>query len=144
MISAVAMVCAFVLGLVVALMGRSSFLPFTILASLYIWVVRGTPLLVQLVIIYTGLAAAGLYRFEDADFAGIVIQGAVQAAIIGLALNESAYVAEIVRSGLESVERGQHEAALSLGMTPGGAMRRVIVPQAIRIMVPHWGTPSIS
>lgn len=138
-ISVVAMALAFILGLIVALMGRSKFLPFKIFASLYIWVIRGTPLLVQLVIIYTGFAAAGIFRFEDADLFGIVIRGAVQAAIVGLMLNESAYVAEIVRSGLESVERGQHEAALSLGMTPLAAMRRVIVPQAIRIMVPPLG-----
>lgn len=138
-ISVVAMVLAFVLGLIIALMGRSKFLPFKIFASLYIWVIRGTPLLVQLVIIYTGFAAAGIFRFEDTDVFGILVRGAVQAAIVGLMLNESAYVAEIVRSGLESVEKGQHEAALSLGMTPLGAMRRIIVPQAIRIMVPPLG-----
>lgn len=138
-ISVVAMALALVVGLLIALMGRSRFLPLRIFASLYIWVIRGTPLLVQLVIIYTGFAAAGLFRFEDVDLFGALIKGAVQAAIVGLMLNESAYISEIVRSGLESVDRGQNEAALSLGMTPLGAMRRIIVPQAIRVMVPPLG-----
>lgn len=138
-ISVIAMVLALMLGLLIALMGRSRFLPFKIFASLYIWVIRGTPLLVQLVILYTGFAALGLFRFEDVDLVGALIKGAVQAAIVGLMLNESAYISEIVRSGLESVDRGQNEAALSLGMTPLKSMRKIIVPQAIRVMVPPLG-----
>lgn len=138
-ISVASMVFALVLGLLIALMGRSRFLPLRIFASLYVWIIRGTPLLVQLVIIYTGFAAAGLFRFEDVDLLGVLIKGAVQAAIVGLTLHESAYISEIVRSGLESVERGQTEAALSLGHTPLGAMRYIVVPQAIRIMVPPLG-----
>jgi polar amino acid transport system permease protein len=120
-------------------MCRSRFLPFKIFASGHVWIIRGTPLLVQLVIIYTGFAAAGLFRFGDADIVGVLIKGAVQAAIVGLMLNESAYISEIVRSGLESVDRGQNEAALSLGMTPLKSMRQTIVPQAIRVMVPPLG-----
>jgi len=138
-ISIVAMALALVLGLAIALLGRSRFLPFKLFASLYVWVIRGTPLLVQLVIIYTGFAAAGFFRFEDVDLFGALIRGAVQAAIVGLMLNESAYISEIVRSGLESVDSGQNEAALSLGMTPTQSMRKIIVPQAIRIMVPPLG-----
>ncbi|PSL37388.1 amino acid ABC transporter membrane protein (PAAT family) [Labedella gwakjiensis] len=138
-ISVVSMALALVLGLLVALMGRSRFLPLRLLSAFYVWIIRGTPLLVQLVIIYTGLAAAGLFRFEDVDLVGALIRGAVQAAIVGLMLNESAYISEIVRSGLESVDRGQNEAALSLGMTPTASMRKIIVPQAIRIMVPPLG-----
>ena len=138
LISVVAMALALILGLVIALMGRSRFLPLRLLASLYIWVIRGTPLLVQLVILYTGLAAANIFRFEDVSV-GFLIKGAVQAAIIGLMLNESAYISEIVRGGLESIEKGQTEAALSLGMTPLSAMRWIIVPQAIRVMVPPLG-----
>ena len=138
-ISVIAMSLALLLGLVIALMGRSKFLPFRVFASLYVWVIRGTPLLVQLVIIYTGFAAAGLFRFEDQDIFGALVKGAIQAAIVGLTLNESAYISEIVRSGLESVDRGQNEAALSLGLTPMQSMRQIIVPQAIRIMVPPLG-----
>lgn len=146
-ISIAAMVLALVLGLLIALMGRSRFVPLRIFASLYIWIVRGTPLLVQLVIIYTGFAAANLFRFEDLNLTmqlqdvtvGFLIKGAVQAAIVALMLNESAYISEIVRGGLESIEKGQTEAALSLGMTPLASMRWIIVPQAIRVMVPPLG-----
>lgn len=137
-ISVTAMALALVLGLVIALMGRSTFLPFKIFASLYIWIVRGTPLLVQLVIIYTGLAASNLFRFEDVTI-GFLIKGVVQAAIVALMLNESAYISEIIRGGLESIEKGQNEAALTLGMTPLSAMRWIIVPQAVRVMVPPLG-----
>ncbi|MFS0734142.1 amino acid ABC transporter permease [Microbacterium sp. 1P10UB] len=138
-ISVVAMALALVVGLLIALMGRSRIAPLRAFAALYIWIIRGTPLLVQLVIIYTGFAAANVFRFEDQDIVGVLIKGAVQAAIVGLTLNESAYIAEIVRSGLESVDRGQNEAALSLGMTPGRSMREIIVPQAIRVMIPPLG-----
>ncbi|RGE22749.1 amino acid ABC transporter permease [Leucobacter sp. wl10] len=138
LISVVAMALALILGLIIALMGRSRFLPLRVIASLYIWVIRGTPLLVQLVILYTGFAAANVFRFEDVTI-GVLIKGAVQAAIVGLMLNESAYISEIVRGGLESIEKGQTEAALSLGMTPLAAMRWIIVPQAVRVMVPPLG-----
>ena len=138
LISVVSMALALIVGLIIALMGRSRFVPFQVFASLYIWVIRGTPLLVQLVLIYTGFAAANIFRFEDIDL-GFLIKGAVQASIVGLILNESAYISEIVRGGLESIEKGQTEAALSLGMTPLGAMRWIIVPQAIRVMVPPLG-----
>lgn len=137
-ISVIAMALALCLGLLIALMGKSRFVVLRIFASLYIWIIRGTPLLVQLVIIYTGLAAAQLVRFEDVTI-GFLIKGAVQAAIVALMLNESAYISEIVRGGLESVEKGQTEAALSLGMTPLGAMRWIIVLQAVRVMIPPLG-----
>lgn len=137
-ISIVSMILALVLGLIIALMGRSRFIPLRAIASLYVWIIRGTPLLVQLVIIYTGLAAVNIFRFEDVEI-GILIKGAVQASIVALMLHESAYISEIVRGGLESIEKGQNEAALSLGMTPLSSMRWIIVPQAIRVMVPPLG-----
>lgn len=138
-ISVVSMILALIVGLIVALMGRSTILPLKLFASGYIWLIRGTPLLVQLVIIYTGFAAAGLFRFEDINVSGVLFKAAVQAAIVGFTLNESAYISEIVRSGLESVDRGQTEAALALGMRPGSAMRWIVVPQAFRIMIPPLG-----
>ncbi|GAS97571.1 truncated polar amino acid ABC transporter [Mycolicibacterium canariasense] len=138
-ISVVAMVLATLLGLVLALMRRSQFAVVRWCAGVYIWVIRGTPLLVQLVIIYTGLAAVGLYQFHDVSLAGLSVKAAVQAAIIGLMINESAYIAEIVRAGLDSVPKGQFEAAASLGMTPMKLMRWVIVPQSLRVMVPPLG-----
>jgi polar amino acid transport system permease protein len=138
-ISVVAMVLATVLGLVVALMRRSRFTGLRWCASVYIWVIRGTPLLVQLVLIYTGLAAVGLYQFHDVSLVGLSVKAAVQAAIIGLMVNESAYIAEIIRAGLDSVPKGQFEAAASLGMKPGKVMRWIIVPQSLRVMVPPLG-----
>jgi polar amino acid transport system permease protein len=138
-ISLVAMVLAIVLGLVVALMRRSQFAVVRGCASVYIWVIRGTPLLVQLVIIYTGFAAVGLYQFNDVSLLGLSLKAAVQAAVIGLMVNESAYIAEIIRAGLDSVPKGQFEAAASLGMTPGRLMRWIIVPQSLRVMVPPLG-----
>jgi ABC-type amino acid transport system permease subunit len=85
---------------------------------------RGTPALVQLFVIYFGLPDVGV---EPSPF---------QAAIIGLGLNGAAYLAEIYRAGIESIHRGQMEAALSLGMTPLRAMRYIVLPQALRTMLP--------
>ncbi|KWX24278.1 polar amino acid ABC transporter permease [Mycolicibacterium wolinskyi] len=138
-ISVVAMVLATVLGLVIALMRRSHIAALRWFAGFYIWVIRGTPLLVQLVVIYTGLAAVGLYEFHDVSFVGISVKAAVQAAIVGLMIHESAYIAEIVRAGLDSVPKGQFEAAASLGMRPSKVMRWIIVPQSLRVMVPPLG-----
>jgi polar amino acid transport system permease protein len=138
-ISVIAMVLATLVGLAVALMRRSRFAALRWCAGFYIWVIRGTPLLVQLVIIYTGLAAIGLYQFHDVSLVGLSVKAAVQAAIIGLMINESAYIAEIIRAGLDSVPKGQFEAAASLGMTPARLMRFIIVPQSLRVMVPPMG-----
>jgi polar amino acid transport system permease protein len=138
-ISLVAMVLAILLGLVVALMRRSQYALVRGCASVYIWVIRGTPLLVQLVIVYTGFAAVGIYQFNDVSLLGLSLKAAVQAAVIGLMVNESAYIAEIIRAGLDSVPKGQFEAAASLGMTPGRLMRWIIVPQSLRVMVPPLG-----
>lgn len=138
-VSVVAMVLATVVGLAIALMRRSPYAVIRWCASIYIWVIRGTPLLVQLVIIYTGLAAVGLYQFHDVSLLGLSVKAAVQAAIVGLTINESAYIAEIIRAGIDSVAKGQFEAAASLGMTTTKLMRWIIVPQALRVMVPPLG-----
>jgi polar amino acid transport system permease protein len=138
-ISVVAMILATLAGLVIALMRRSRFAALRWFASFYIWAIRGTPLLVQLVLIYTGLAAVGIYQFQDLSLLGLSVKAAVQAAIIGLMVNESAYIAEIIRAGIDSVPKGQFEAAASLGMKPAKVMRWIIVPQSLRVMVPPLG-----
>ena len=138
-VSVVAMVLALVLGLGIALMGRSRFMVLRFIAGIYIWVIRGTPLLVQLVIIYMGLATAGIFRFEDQEVFGVLARAAIQAAIVGLTIHESAYISEVIRAGLEAVDTGQHEASGALGMTPASAMRWIILPQALRTMVPPLG-----
>ncbi len=115
---------ALVFGLVIALLRMSSWRLVRVLAIVYVEFFRGTPALVQLFVIYFGFPDVG---FQPSPF---------QAAIIGLGLNGSAYLSEIYRAGIESIHRGQMEAALSLGMTPLRAMRYIVLPQAIRTMLP--------
>ena len=107
--------------------------------SFYVWVMRGTPLLVQIVFIYTGLAAANIFRFEDIDLGFLTLPGNIQAGILALTLNEGAYMSEIIRAGISSVGIGQTEAAKSLGMTYWLYMRRIILPQAARVIIPPLG-----
>jgi polar amino acid transport system permease protein/cystine transport system permease protein len=119
-----ALVVALLLGLVIAAMRVSSVRILRYFALIYTDILRGTPALVQLFIIYFGLADLGI-EFDP-----------VTAAIIGLGINGAAYVGEIYRAGIESLHRGQLEASLALGMTPLKAMRWIILPQAIRLMLP--------
>src|SRR5512147_967282 len=127
------------IGVAAALGTQSRFRPVRILVALYTWLMRGTPLLVQIVFIYTALAAGGIFRFEDIDLGFVVIPGNIQAAILALSLNEGAYMTEIVRAGILSVDSGQTEAAKSLGMTYLKLMRRIILPQAVRVILPPLG-----
>jgi len=108
-------------------------------ANFYVWVFRGTPLLVQIMILYYGLLNTGLLRWDDIVLGGFVIAGNVQAGIFALGVNEGAYMTEIVRAGIIAIDPGQMEAAKSLGMTYGQAMRRIVLPQAARIIVPPLG-----
>jgi polar amino acid transport system permease protein len=117
-----------VLGVLAALAKTSKVLPLRIIAEFYIWLFRGTPVLVQLLIWYTLLAQTPEFTI----------------ALIALGLNEGAYMAEIVRAGLEAVDKGQTEAAQSLGMRYGNIMRRIILPQAMRVVVPPTGNELIS
>jgi His/Glu/Gln/Arg/opine family amino acid ABC transporter permease subunit len=115
---------ALVFGLVIALLRISPWRVLRFLAIAYIEFFRGTPALVQLFVIYFGFPDVG---FQPSPF---------EAAIIGLGLNGAAYLAEIYRAGIESIHRGQMEAALSLGLTPWRAMRYIVLPQALRTMLP--------
>ena len=123
------------IGLPVALarMGRSRVLAWA--ARGYILAMRGTPLLVQIVFIYTGLAAADILRFHDWHAGPLSLAGNVQAGILALGLNEGAYMAEIFRAGITAVDRGQTEAAKVLGMPPWMILRRIVLPQALRIVL---------
>lgn len=117
-----------VIGVLLALMRMSPVRPVTWFAQTYIWLFRGTPLLVQLLIIYTGLPLAIGVRFS-----------VLEAALLGLILNEAAYLAEIIRSGILSVSQGQSNAGKALGLTPAQVMRYVVMPQATRIVIPPLG-----
>lgn len=118
---------ALVLGLVIALMRISPIRLFNILGSMYVQIIRGTPLLLQLFYIYYVL-----------PFIGVELSPFV-AGILGLALNYAAYMSEVYRAGILSVDKGQLEAAASLGMTPSLTMRRIVLPQAVRLIVPPLG-----
>lgn len=130
-----AQIVGIILGLGIAQARMSKYAVLRHAASAYIWVIRGTPLLVQIVFIYTGLAAANIYRFEDIALFHLIIPGSLQAGIFALGLNEAAFMSEIFRAGISAVDRGQFEAAKSLGMPPLMMMRYVVLPQAIRVIL---------
>jgi polar amino acid transport system permease protein len=144
-----AMAIGITLGLIAALMRQSSNPILACLAGSYIWLFRGTPLLVQLIFWYN---LAALYPqisfgvpFQEPFYSvstNTLITPLV-AALLGLGLNEGAYMAEIIRGGLLSVDPGQREAAISLGMTPAATVRRIILPQALRVIVPPTGNQMI-
>jgi cystine transport system permease protein len=127
---------SFVLGLVLALLTAlarlSDFYPLVLVARFYVWIIRGTPLLVQLFIIFYGLPSLG------------ILIDALPAAIIGFSLSVGAYGSEIVRAAIVSIPKGQWEAAFSLGETRMQALRRIILPQAARVSVPPLSNSFIS
>jgi len=123
-LSVVSMLVAIIFGLFVALVRVYAPPPLSKLAVLYIEVIRGTPLLIQLLIIFYTLPTFGINLTP------------FWAAVIGLGLNYAAYEAENYRAGLFSVHKGQMEAAISLGMTKGQALRHIILPQALRLVLP--------
>ena len=127
---------SFVLGLAVGLLTALARLfgpkPLVAAARFYVWIFRGTPLLVQLFLIFYGLPSAG------------ILLDAFTAALIGFTLNIGAYSSEIIRAVIASVPRGQWEAAYSIGMTWSQAMRRTILPQAARTAVPPLSNTFIS
>jgi polar amino acid transport system permease protein len=137
-LSVVSQLIGTILGVLGALGRLSKFAPARWFAGFYVWFFRGTPLLVQIAFIYFGFGVAGIYQWERHPLFGI-IPGAWQAGVVALALNEGAYMTEIVRAGILSVDAGQMEAAKSLGMTYRRAMRRIVLPQAARIIVPPLG-----
>lgn len=148
-LTAAAMAIGLILGVVAALMRQSANPVLASIAALYIWLFRGVPLMVQLIFWYN---LAALYPelsiglpFMDPLWS-IGTNEAItplMAALLGLGLNEGAYMAEIVRGGLISVDPGQREAARSLGMSPAHTLRRIILPQALRVIVPPTGNEII-
>jgi polar amino acid transport system permease protein len=132
-----------ILGLPLAMARRSQRRVLSWLAWVYSWLWRGTPLLVQLLIVDVGLAEAGIYRWQDLS-TPFSFPGAEQAALVTLSLAEAAYMGEIFRAAIGSVDRGQWEAAKSIGMRPWTTMRKVILPQAARVVVPPLGNEFIT
>lgn len=138
-VSILAQLMGVLLGLLAALGKRSKSKVLNALAGVYVWYFRGTPLLVQMMLLFFGLGVTHIYDFPDITLGFFILTGAIQAGALALGINEGAYMAEIIRAGIESVDPGQTEAALSLGMTPGQAMRRIILPQAIKVIIPPMG-----
>jgi polar amino acid transport system permease protein len=130
-----------VLGLGAALMRMSRLWPLRLLSGLYVLIFRGTPVIVQIFFVYfgTNLLLGATVIPNTVDLAMFTLDGAVLAGIVALAINEGAYMREIIRAGIESIDKGQMEAARSLGMTHGLAMRRIVLPQAARVIVPPLG-----
>jgi polar amino acid transport system permease protein len=138
-VSVVAQVLGVIFGLFAALGKMSKLPPLRWVADGYIWYFRGTPLLVQMMLLFFGLGVTHIYDFPDLHLGSVLITGAIQAGTLALAINEGAYMAEIVRAGIEAIDPGQMEAARSLGMTSGLAMRRIVLPQAAKVIIPPLG-----
>ena len=119
-----ALILALVIGMLVSLARLSYFKPIRAMATLYVDLIRGTPALLQIMAIYFGL-----------PFFGVRIP-AILAGILALGINSGAYISEMIRGALESIDRGQMEAARGLGMSYSQAMRRVIIPQIFQIVIP--------
>ena len=122
-----------IIGFIVALMKISHIGVLRIFGQLYTWVFRGIPLIVQLFIIYFGVSAAFAINLE-----------AKTAAIVGISLCGGGYIAEIVRAAILSIDKGQMEAALSLGMTRSQALRRIIIPQTYLRLLPPMSNEYIN
>ncbi|MEU8874622.1 amino acid ABC transporter permease [Streptomyces javensis] len=145
-----AMALGIVGGVVLAVLRMSANPILSRLSWCYIWLFRGTPLLVQLLFWYflsaivptIGLGIPWGPTFVRADTNDLITQ--LTAAVLGLGLHEAAYMAEIVRAGITSVDDGQNEAAQALGMSRGQTLRRIVLPQALRIIIPPTGNQAIS
>ncbi|MDX0887896.1 ABC transporter permease subunit [Sinorhizobium medicae] len=139
-----AMGVGIVLGVVIAIMRISGNPVLSSIAIGYVWVFRGAPALLQLMLwfnlalIFPTLGIPGLFEFRTVD-----VMTPFVAAVLGLGLSQGAYTSEVVRSGLLSVDSGQYEAARTIGMTQMMMLRRIVLPQAMRVMVPPVGNEVI-
>lgn len=137
----IAQILGVLLGLVSALAGRSKNPVIRLVNGLYVWFFRGTPVLVQILLLYLGLPQL-LHMDPFPNQYGILpllFGGRFVAATLALGVNEGAYMSEIIRAGILSVDAGQAEAAKSLGMTPRKTMSRIVLPQAMRVIIPPLG-----
>ena len=149
-LTVLAMFFGVLLGVILAMMRLSPNPILTSAAWIYLWVFRGTPVYTQLVfwglisVIYPTFGLGIPFGPEFVSFQTQQVVTFFVAAVIGLSLNESAYMSEIVRAGITSVDPGQSEAAAALGMTRNQIMRRIVLPQAMRVIIPPTGNELIS
>ncbi|WP_297845492.1 amino acid ABC transporter permease [Pseudomonas sp.] len=132
LITVATIVLSWVFGLLAVLGKRSDFVVFRGIASFYVWFIRGTPALIQVFIIYFGLPQLGI---NPSPF---------MAGVIALGLNSGAYVAEIIRSGLLAIPKGQFESSQALGMSHPETMVRIVLPQVFRIILPPLTNEAIA
>ena len=141
LLALIAVVIGAALGLLLAICRISKSRILRFVSTAYVEFVRGTPLLVQLFIIYYGLQAVGI-RFPDIPVMTAILDinfSDFMSGVITMGLNSAAYVCEIFRSGIQSVDKGQMEAGRSLGLSYGQTLQKIIVPQAIRNVLPALG-----
>ncbi|MGN6096246.1 MAG: amino acid ABC transporter permease [Bosea sp. (in: a-proteobacteria)] len=140
-----AMALGIVLGVIFAIMYMSPNPVLRSVALFYIWFFRGTPLLLQLLIwfnlalVFPTIGIPGLFSWRTID-----VIGPFMATLLGLGMNQGAYTAEVVRGGILSVDTGQTEAAKAIGMTRLTTLRRIVLPQAMRVIIPPVGNEVIS
>ncbi len=140
-IAAMSVVLGVVFGTLMAVMRMCRIKPLRWLATAYIEFIRGTPLMVQLMFIFYGLPMVGI-EFPDVSF--IPNFSRFMAGIVAMSMNSCAYVAEVIRSGIQAVDEGQMEAARSIGFKYGESMRLVILPQAIKNILPALGNEFVT
>ena len=140
LISLITVFCGAILGCLVALMRISNCKPLQAFSKLYITVIRGTPMLGQLCIVYYQLS---FIQYPSGTIWGVDMERAIPC-VIALSLNSAAYIAEVFRAGIQAVDVGQMEAARSCGMTSAQAMRFIILPQAIKNILPAIGNEFIT
>ena len=140
-IAAFAVLFGTILGTLMSSMRMSRILPLRWIATAYIEFIRGTPLMVQLMFIFYGLPMAGITL---PDISWIPNFSRFSAGIIAMSLNSCAYTAEIIRSGVQAVDNGQMEAARSVGFSHSQAMRLVVLPQAIKNILPALGNEFVT
>lgn len=127
------LVCSLPLGLFIGLAGVSRFKPLTVIINTFVWVIRGTPLLLQMIFVFFGFPLIGL-----------TIQDRLLAVLLAFIVNYAAYFAEIFRGGIQSIPKGQYEAAKVLGLSKLQTVRKIIVPQVIKIVYPSVGNEVIT
>ncbi|WP_234187118.1 amino acid ABC transporter permease [Shinella sp. NM-101] len=131
------------IGVVFAMMRVSSLLMPQVVAAGYIWLFRGIPLLVQIIFWFNLALFMPRIGFGDYSVSTNQVMGSFTAALIALSLNEGAYMAEIVRGGILAIDRGQVEAARALGLSRARTFRRIVLPQALRMVIPATGNQLI-
>jgi len=133
LLSFLSLIAGVILGTILCLLKMSKYKLLSILSTVYIEIVRGTPMMVQIAIVY----------FGSYVMMGVNVDGFI-AALIAVSLNSAAYVAEIIRSGIQSIDKGQWEASRSLGLSNKQTMRHIILPQAIKNILPALGNEFVT